>query len=30
MAGLFWLSDEQWTVMGRFMSLDQPGARRGG
>ena len=28
MADLFWLSDEQWTVMEPFMPKNQPGARR--
>ena len=28
MADLFWLSDEQWAVVGRFMPTNQPGARR--
>ena len=28
MADLFWLSDEQWAVVGRFMPVNQPGARR--
>jgi transposase len=28
MADLFWLSDEQWVVVGRFMPVNQPGARR--
>ena len=28
MADLFWLSDEQWSVVGRFMPTNQPGARR--
>ena len=28
MADRFWLSDAQWTVIGRFMPVNQPGARR--
>ena len=28
MADLFWLSDEQWAVIGPFMPQNQPGARR--
>ena len=28
MADLFWLSDEQWAEVGRFMPTNQPGARR--
>ena len=28
MAELFWLSDEQWAVIGPFMPTNQPGARR--
>jgi transposase len=28
MAGLFWLSDAQWAVIGPFMPRHQPGARR--
>ena len=28
MADLFWLSDEQWAVVGRLMPTNQPGARR--
>lgn len=28
MADLFWLSDEQWAVIGPFMPVNQPGARR--
>ena len=28
MADLFWLTDEQWTVMVPFMPTNQPGARR--
>ena len=28
MADLFWLSDAQWAVVGRFMPTNQPGARR--
>ena len=28
MADLFWLSEEQWAVVGRFMPVNQPGARR--
>ena len=28
MTDLFCLSDEQWAVVGRFMSTNQPGARR--
>ena len=28
MADLFWLSDEQWAVVGWFMPMNQPGARR--
>ena len=28
MANLFWLSDEQGAVVGRFMPANQPGARR--
>ena len=28
MADLFWLSDKQWVVVGRFMPTNQPGARR--
>jgi transposase len=28
MADLFWLTDEQWAVIGRFMPTNQPGARR--
>ena len=28
MAGLFWLSDEQWAAMEPFMPKNQPGARR--
>lgn len=28
MADLFWISDEHWAVVGRFMPTNQPGARR--
>ncbi len=28
MADLFWLSDDQWAVVGWFMPTNQPGARR--
>ena len=28
MADVFWLSDDQWAVVGRFMPTNQPGARR--
>ena len=28
MADLFWLTDEQWAVIGPFMPTNQPGARR--
>lgn len=28
MASLFWLSDEQWAVIGPFMPRDQPGLER--
>jgi transposase len=28
MADLFWLSDEQWAVIGPFMPTNRPGARR--
>ena len=28
MVDLFWLTDEQWAVIGRFMPTNQPGARR--
>jgi len=28
MADLFWLTDEQWTVLEPFMPVNQPGARR--
>ncbi|KQP15529.1 transposase [Methylobacterium sp. Leaf93] len=28
MADLFWLSDEQWTVIGAFMPVNQPGPER--
>ena len=28
MADLFWLTDEQWAVIGRFMPTNQPGTRR--
>lgn len=28
MADLFWLCDERWAVVGRFMPVNQPGARR--
>ena len=27
MADLFWLRDEQWAVIGRFMPTNRPGAR---
>ncbi len=27
-ADLFWLSDEQWAIIGPFMPKNQPGARR--
>ncbi len=28
MTDLFWLSDEQWAVVARFMPTNQPGTRR--
>ena len=28
MADVFWLSDDQWAVVDRFMPTNQPGARR--
>ena len=28
MADLFWLRDEQWAVIGRFMPTNRPGAWR--